>query len=428
MLSEKLNRKILVVFAALFGAALISGSETQSYVQLGGYTQGGTWSVKYNSSGVKMRPTMVQKRIEAILQDIDTTLSGYNKGSQLSRLNAGDTITPSGMLREMYKRCYSIWDETDGAVDIAAGPLFDIWGFGFKNDSLPDAEQIRKAMAISGMGRLVPTMEEVLMPDGRICAERLIADKNKDAKKMPGRFNPLDWQDNASGSPQQDFGLPQLNLNTLQLNSNLPQLNFNAVAQGYSCDTVARFLASLGVWDMLVDIGEIWCRGFNPQGKAWKIGIDRPVDGNISPGADLSGIWQSEPIASPKIRVDRKEAKSKQGKAELCGDRGEICVGGQGVVTSGNYRKFYIRGGRKYSHTINPKTGYPSDNTMLSATIVAPTAEAADAYATYCMVIGLEASQQFLASRSDLEGYLVFSNPDGSMSEWRSEGFNLLQQ
>lgn len=387
MLPEKSNRKHKIftpgIFAALLGVALISGCETQRYVHLKGYAQGGTWSVKYNTSGVKMRPTEVQKGIEAILQDVDTTLSGYNKRSQLSRLNAGDTITPSGMLREIYKRSYNYWVETEGAVDIAAGPVFDIWGFGFKNDSLPDAEQIRKALAISGMGHLVSTMEEALMPDGRICAKRLIADYN--TKKVAGRFNPLDWQDNASGSPQQDSGLPQL--------------NFNAVAQGYSCDTVARFLASIGAWDMLVDIGEIWCRGFNPKGQAWKVGIDRPVDGNISPGSDLSGIWQSETTGN-----------------------------GQGIVTSGNYRKFYIRDGVKYSHTINPKTGYPANNTLLSASIVAPTAEAADAYATYCMVIGLEASQQFIASRPDLEGCLIFSNPDGSMSEWRSQGFNLLQQ
>jgi thiamine biosynthesis lipoprotein len=387
MLPEKSNRKHKIftpgIFAALLGVALISGCETQRYVHLKGYAQGGTWSVKYNTSGVKMRPTEVQKGIEAILQDVDTTLSGYNKRSQLSRLNAGDTITPSGMLREIYKRSYNYWVETEGAVDIAAGPVFDIWGFGFKNDSLPDAEQIRKALAISGMGHLVSTMEEALMPDGRICAKRLIADYN--TKKVAGRFNPLDWQDNASGSPQQDSGLPQL--------------NFNAVAQGYSCDTVARFLASIGAWDMLVDIGEIWCRGFNPKGQAWKVGIDRPVDGNISPGSDLSGIWQSETTGN-----------------------------GQGIVTSGNYRKFYIRDGVKYSHTINPKTGYPANNTLLSASIVAPTAEAADAYATYCMVIGLEASQQFIASRPDLEGCLIFSNPDGSMSEWRSEDFNLLQQ
>ena len=387
MLPEKSNRKHKIftpgIFAALLGVALISGCETQRYVHLKGYAQGGTWSVKYNTSGVKMRPTEVQKGIEAILQDVDTTLSGYNKRSQLSRLNAGDTITPSGMLREIYKRSYNYWVETEGAVDIAAGPVFDIWGFGFKNDSLPDAEQIRKALAISGMGHLVSTMEEALMPDGRICAKRLIADYN--TKKVAGRFNPLDWQDNASGSPQQDSGLPQL--------------NFNAVAQGYSCDTVARFLASIGAWDMLVDIGEIWCRGFNPKGQAWKVGIDRPVDGNISPGSDLSGIWQSETTGN-----------------------------GQGIVTSGNYRKFYIRDGVKYSHTINPETGYPANNTLLSASIVAPTAEAADAYATYCMVIGLEASQQFIASRPDLEGCLIFSNPDGSMSEWRSEGFNLLQQ
>jgi len=415
MLPEKSNKKHKIfipgILAVLLSVTLISGCETQRYVHLKGYAQGGTWSVKYNTSGVKMRPTEVQKGIEAILQDIDTTLSGYNKRSQLSRLNAGDTITPSGMLREIYKRSYNYWVETEGAVDVASGPLFDIWGFGFKNDSLPDAEQIRKALAISGMGRLVPTMEEALMPDGRICAKNLIADK--DAKKMAGHFNPLDLQDNASGSLQQDSGLPRL--------------NFNAVAQGYSCDTVARFLASIGAWDMLVDIGEIWCRGFNPKGQAWKVGIDNPVDGNISPGSDLSGIWQSDPIASPNIKTSMERAKAEQKNgSEL--KSGKNYQNGQGIVTSGNYRKFYIRDGVKYSHTINPKTGYPANNTLLSASIVAPTAEAADAYATYCMVIGLEASQQFIASRPDLEGCLIFSNPDGSMSEWRSDGFNLLKQ
>ena len=93
----------------------------------------------------------------------------------------------------------------------------------------------------------------------------------------------------------------------------------------------AAALSKLGVKDMLVDIGEIFCKGVNPDGRPWSVGIDRPVDGNNSPGADLEGVWRS---------------------------KGTPC----GIVTSGNYRKFYVRDGRKYAHTIDPRTGFPADN------------------------------------------------------------------
>ena len=292
--------------------------------------------------------------LEEILADIDRTLSGYNRSSELSRLNAGDTITPSPMLIGMYNRSRRIWEATGGAVDVAAGPLFDIWGFGFKSGALPTSADISAALAVSGMGRLVPRMEDAILPDGRLCASRLVAENAPD----------------------------------------IPQLNFNAVAQGYSCDTVARYLNKLGVRDMLVDIGEILCRGVNASGRPWRVGVDRPTDGNATPGADLDGLWESDGF--PFF---------------------------QGIVTSGNYRKFYVRDGVKYSHTIDPRTGRPAENGLLSATIVAPTAELADALATYCMVIGLDAAREYILSRPDIEGYLIYA-PD-EMSEWASPGFNL---
>ena len=144
---------------------------------------------------------------------------------------------------------------------------------------------------------------------------------------------------------------------------------------------------------MLVDIGEIFCDGLNPSGKPWRVGVDKPKDGNNTLGADLDGIWESD-------------------------------GGPQGVVTSGNYRKFYIKDGVKYSHTIDPRTGYPVQHNLLSATIIAPSAMEADAYATYCMVIGLEAAKEFIESRDDLEGFLIY----GDFETWASSGFNLLQK
>ena len=142
-------------------------------------------------------------------------------------------------------------------------------------------------------------------------------------------------------------------------------------------------------FNALVDIGEIYCDGLNPSGEGWRIGIDNPVDGNNSPGKDIRAIWSSE---------------------------GRAC----GIVTSGNYRKFYIKDGRKYAHTIDPRTGYPVQHDLLSATIVAPTAAEADALATACMVMGPEKAREFIESRPDVEGYLITSE-----GVWASSGFRL---
>lgn len=237
---------------------------------------------------------------------------------------------------------------TGGVVDAASAPLFDIWGFGFANDSLPSDDKVKQVMADSGMKRLKKVMDR---QDGLDPEELLIEE-----------------------------GV-------------LPKLNYNAIAQGYSCDLVARYLYSIGVRDMMVDIGEIFCDGRNPSGKPWSLGIDRPVDGNNELGAQIQGVFRAPD-------------------------------GPHGIVTSGNYRKFYIRDGKKYAHTIDPRTGYPVQHSLLSATIVAPDAMTADAYATFCMVIGLEASIDFLESRQDLEGCLIYDD-NGTFKIWCSDGFVL---
>ena len=168
-------------------------------------------------------------------------------------------------------------------------------------------------------------------------------------------------------------------------------LNFNAIAQGYSCDIVAEYLYSIGVKDMLVDIGEIFCDGRNPSGEGWSIGVDNPVDGNDSPGSDLRGIWRSNGAA-------------------------------QGIVTSGNYRKFYVKDGKKYAHTIDPRSGRPVEHGLLSASVVAPTAAEADALATACMVLGPQGARELVEALDGVEAYLIFAG-----GVWTSEGFNLEQ-
>lgn len=337
------------LFAAFFAAA-VSCSRHDGYITITGFAQGGTYAVKLNLEGVDVGPEEIRDSVDAILVNIDNSISGYNRKSLLSRFNAGESIVPDSIFLEIYAHGYDIYRQTEGVVDVASAPLFDIWGFGFANDSLPSKEKVAEILAVSGLGRLKENME--VREDGSLDARCIMKDE-----------------------------------------SALPKLNYNAIAQGYSCDLVARYLYSIGVRDMMVDIGEIFCDGKNPSGQPWSIGIDRPADGNNEPGADLQGVFRAP-------------------------------EGPHGIVTSGNYRKFYIRDGKKYAHTIDPRSGYPVTHTLLSATIVAPDAMTADAYATCCMVIGLEASIAFLESRPDLEGCLVYDE-DGVFKTWCSDGFVL---
>ena len=362
------------LMAAAVALLLCACNGPGRYVAVTGYAQGGTYSVKFNTSGVKVPRAEIASAIDSILILVDTTLSGYNKSSQLSRFNAGEVIVPNQLFSDIYAFSRDIWEETGGCVDVAAGPLFDIWGFGFSNDSLPSPDKVCSVLEECGMARL----RGAIAPGEPLAAASLLT--------VSSAIPPA--PSTSSVIPSTSSVIP-----SEAKESALPRLNFNAVAQGYTCDLVAGYLRSIGVTDMLVDIGEIYCAGRNPSGRDWNIGVDRPTDGNDTPGADLDGVWYSA---------------------------GRSC----GIVTSGNYRKFYVRDGRKIAHTVDPRTGYPVDHSLLSATIVAPTAAAADAYATYCMVLGFEQARAFIEARPDLEGYLIH-DVDGTMTEWASPGFTL---
>lgn len=158
-------------------------------------------------------------------------------------------------------------------------------------------------------------------------------------------------------------------------------LDMNAIAQGYSVDVIADFLERKGITNYLVEIGgELKTKGLNSKGKEWKIGIDKPFDNNLMPGENLQAI----------IKLTNKS-----------------------LATSGNYRKFYEHNGVKYSHTINPKTGYSVNHSLLSTTVIANDCITADAYATAFMVLGLEKSYELALQLPDIEAYFVYSNKNG---------------
>jgi thiamine biosynthesis lipoprotein len=172
------------------------------------------------------------------------------------------------------------------------------------------------------------------------------------------------------------------------------QLDVNALAQGYSVDLVCNFFDSQGIDDYMVEIGgELRVKGQNPSGDDWKVGIDRPEFGNMIPGEKLQAI----------LKLTNKS-----------------------LATSGNYRKYYEENGVKYTHSLNPKTGYPANQNILSATILADDCMTADAYATVCMVTGLEKSKEMLKKHTELEGYLIYGDENGLYQVYATKGMKPL--
>lgn len=167
------------------------------------------------------------------------------------------------------------------------------------------------------------------------------------------------------------------------------KLDFNAIAQGYSVDVVYDYFDEIGLKNYLIEIGgEVRVRG-TKAGEKWRIGIDRPTDNNMLPGNDLKAV---------------------------------IRISDEALATSGNYRKFYIEDGVKYSHTINPKTGYPAKNNLLSATIIASDCSTADGIATACMVMGTDSAISFIENNPRFSAYFIYSDSAGNFRTWTSAG------
>lgn len=159
------------------------------------------------------------------------------------------------------------------------------------------------------------------------------------------------------------------------------EINTSGIAKGYSVDVIAKLLESYGISDYLIEIGgEIRAKGFNAQSQCWQIGIDRPIDDSIA-------------IERPLINV-----------VKLCD---------KAIATSGNYRNFYEKDGKKYAHTINPHTGYPSENYMLSATVIADDCMTADAFATAFMLADT-ATVRGIAKRENLSYMLIMAGDKDS--------------
>lgn len=170
------------------------------------------------------------------------------------------------------------------------------------------------------------------------------------------------------------------------------KLDFNAIAQGLSVDELAAFIESRGHKNFYVEIGgELILKGKNRSGEKWKIGIDVPKD------SVKEGVRQLESV---------------------------ISIANKAIATSGNYRKFYIKDGKKYAHTLDPRTGYPVAHSLLSATVISNKCSTSDAYATAFMVMGLEKAKEFLVQHPELnlDVYLLYDLKNGKIGRYKSSG------
>lgn len=165
-------------------------------------------------------------------------------------------------------------------------------------------------------------------------------------------------------------------------------LDCSAIAKGYGTDVVARFLKARGIENFMVEIGgEVVTSGVSEARVPWRIGVTKPTDDSLSVNNEVQTV---------------------------------LNVTNKAMATSGNYRNFYYKNGRKYAHTIDPKTGYPVQHNILSATVLADNCATADAYATAFMVLGLEGSKAVLDRHPELMAYLIYSDKDGKNAVWHS--------
>ena len=320
----------------------------ERYVRMEGFAQGGTWHI-ICSLPAGTQPAVVRDSIDRLLLEIDGSLSGYNRGSLLSRLNAGEELPLDDHFLVNFRLSEQYWRESQGAFDPSAAPLFDLWGFGFKEaGAMPTQRQIDSVRTLIGMDR---------------------------------------------------FRIDTLDDGTFRLRKADPRcrLNFNAIAQGYTCDRVAIYLDAVGSSNYLVEVGrEILCKGLSPRGDEWKIAVEKPAEGGER--YSEARIFSSERSCNLGAETERSNGLGAEtGDVEVY-IQDTLKVSDCAVVTSGDYRKFYVKDGKRYAHTIDPRTGAPVTHGLLSATVIIPaesdtgrvqwSCARADACATWSMVEG----------------------------------------
>jgi FAD:protein FMN transferase len=309
------NKTLLIAVAIL----LFTGCKRaiNNTITISGAAQGTSYHITYLAG----EHSNYREAFDSIFKKIDSSLSTYNAGSIVSKINRNDSnVTTDNYFSTVFTKSIEVSEKTKGLFDITVAPIINAYGFGFTKK-----ERVTNIL-IDSLLRFVG-YKKLRLADNKVVKE-----------------------------------IPQV------------MLDFNAIAQGYTVDVLSDFLQSKGIKNYMVEVGgELRAKGTKLSDSSWTVGIQMPSENEV----------EAESLFA-RIRIDNKS-----------------------LATSGNYKKFYVEEGKKYSHIINPFTGYPAKNNLLSATVIANDCMTADAYATSFMVMGLEKSKQFLLENKDL-GLEVF--------------------
>ena len=292
--------------------------------------------------------------VEQALHELNYTANPFDSTSLLYAINNNRTELVNEGFVELLTAAQEYGRLSGGFYDVTVAPLVNAWGFGFSPSPWKDGEV--PASAIDSILSFVGYDKVTLRGDT--------------LKKADPRM----------------------------------QIDFSSIAKGMASDYVARALRVKGIRDYMIEIGgEIAYGGVNPEGKPWRIGINKPI-------LDSTGLEHYEEY---EVIID------------LPGERG-------GVATSGNYRNFKVReDGTLYAHTIDPHTGRPAETDVLSATILHPDCYRADALATAAMVLGAERAEKMLRAIPSVEYLLIVATPQGAKAAYevrRSANFPPDQQ
>jgi len=323
-------KKFVLLFSTLT-LVFISCQQTSEFYKIAGETQGTTYHMIYEGEHPNLK-----KQVDSLLQVFDLSLSTYEPYSTISKVNQGNNVEVDSLFIQMFYKAAEVTKHSGGAFDITVGPLINAYGFGYgKQETKIDSSLIDSLLQFVGMDKVKIINNHLIKEDERM------------------------------------------------------QLSGNAISQGQAVDFIANFFQKQGIENYMIEIGgELAVKGLK-DGKKWRVGIDKPYEGNDVAGQDLQTI---------------------------------LAITDKAVATSGNYRKFYVRDGKKYSHSINPHTGYPAFQNILSATIIADNCMTADAYATACMVSGLEKSKEIIKNNPGLDAYFVYSDEEtGEYKIWYTD-------
>ena len=308
-----------------------------SYTTVDGTMLGTTLHVVADVQGTS--PQELYAAVMALDREAKASMSIFDPASLLSRLNRNQTDSVDRHIAFNLRLADSISSLSDGRYDVTVKPLVEAWGFaGRERVENPNVDSI-----LEFVGR-----EKVRVEGGRLV---------KDDPRV--------------------------------------QLDFNSVAKGYTVDLLAGLVEKYGAENYIVDIGgEVRCRGLNRQGRAWRIGVETPFDGNMSDGEYLQK---------------------------------RIQMTGGGLATSGNYRRFYLDGeGNKVAHTIDPRTGRSALSRLLSVTVAAPTCAEADALGTMFLAMGADDALAAVERMPGVKAYFILAGDGGEYEEYVSPAMEAL--